>query len=91
MTTEGDGPKGTIGIIAGGGTFPLMVARAARTQGLRVGPWPTRARPIQPFPSVSTPWRGSAWANWGTLFRPFKKMGVDRAVMAGTITKRTDV
>jgi DUF1009 family protein len=95
MTTSrrksGCGPgdvKGTIGIIAGGGKFPLMVARAARTQGLRVA---AVAHQGETDPAISECVDTIEWIRLGQLGRlvsALKKMDVARAVMVGTITKR---
>jgi UDP-2,3-diacylglucosamine hydrolase len=95
MTTRGRnsgcGPedlKGTIGIIAGGGNFPLMVGRAARAQGLRVA---AVAHHGETDPAISECVDAIAWIRLGQLghlVSALKKMGVARAVMAGTITKR---
>jgi DUF1009 family protein len=80
--------KATIGIIAGGGKFPLMVARAARAQGLRVA---AVAHQGETDPAISGCVDAITWIRLGQLGRlvsALKKMGVARTVMAGTITKR---
>jgi DUF1009 family protein len=83
-----DDLKGTIGIIAGGGKFPLMVAAAAKAQGLRVA---AVAHQDETDPAILDCVDALAWVKLGQLGRlvsALKKMGVVRAVMAGTITKR---
>jgi DUF1009 family protein len=87
-STRGSDLKGTIGIIAGGGNFPLMVAREARAQGLRVA---AVAHKGETDPAISECVDALAWIRLGQLghlVSSLKKMGVVRAVMAGTITKR---
>jgi len=81
-------PDGTIGIIAGGGKFPLMIARAAKIQGLRVA---VVAHQGETDPAISECVDDITWIRLGQLghlVSALKKMDVDRAVMAGTITKR---
>jgi DUF1009 family protein len=65
-----------------------MVARAARAQGLRVA---AVAHHGETDPAISECVDSLTWVKLGQLGRlvsALKKMGVGRAVMAGTITKR---
>ncbi|MBN1848383.1 MAG: UDP-2,3-diacylglucosamine diphosphatase LpxI [Deltaproteobacteria bacterium] len=78
----------TIGIIAGGGQFPLMVAEAAGRHGLRVV---AVAHQGETDPSITDCVDSTFWiklGQLGRLLKAFKANGVDKAVMAGTITKR---
>jgi DUF1009 family protein len=88
MTAQGRDLKETIGIIAGGGKFPLMVARAARAQGLRVA---AVAHQGETDPAICEFVDIITWIRLGQLghlVSALKKMGALRAVMAGTIAKR---
>jgi len=78
----------TIGIIAGGGRFPLMVAEAAGRNGLRVV---AAAHQGETDPSIADRADQTSWiklGQLGRLIKVFKANGVEKAVMAGTITKR---
>ena len=82
------GDDRTIGIIAGGGQFPLLVADAAREQGFRVV---ALAHRDETDPALSERVDEIVWIKLGQLGRlinTFKKNGVKKALMAGTITKR---
>ena len=78
---------GQIGLIAGNGQFPLLVAQAAKTRG-----WPVYV--VAHVGETDTAVEGTAdevlWVKIGQLQRSmdfFKSRGVGRAVMAGGITK----
>jgi DUF1009 family protein len=80
--------KGTLGIIAGGGQFPILVADSARGRGLRVV---AVAHHGETDPSVREHVDEIAWIKLGQLghlIKALKGAGVSRAVMAGTIRKR---
>lgn len=80
--------KEVIGLIAGGGQFPLMVADAARKQGLRMV---AIAHYGETEPSLEDKVDKTIWiklGQLGQLIRGLKKNGVTKALMAGTITKR---
>jgi len=77
-----------IGLIAGGGQFPLMVADAAKRRGMRVV---AVAHAGETDSSLSKKADKIVWiklGQLGRLIRSFKNSGVRRAVMAGTITKK---
>jgi DUF1009 family protein len=77
-----------IGIIAGGGQFPLMVAEAARKQGYRVV---AVAHIGDTESSLSDKVDEIVWiklGQLGQLIKALKKGGVSKALMAGTITKK---
>ncbi len=77
-----------IGIIAGGGVFPLMVADAARRLGcftLAV------AHEGETDPALQGHVDEIAWirlGQLGRLIRAFRQRGIQRVMMAGTISKR---
>ena len=78
----------TIGLIAGGGQFPLMIVEAARERGLRVI---AVAHLGETDPSLSERVDEIAWiklGQLGQLIKVFRKNRVGKALMAGTINKR---
>jgi DUF1009 family protein len=80
--------KENIGIIAGGGLFPLMVADAAREQGHRVV---AIAHHEETDPALADKVDHIVWINlgqMGELIEGLKSQGVEKALMAGTINKR---
>ena len=84
-TTE---ESGVVGLIAGGGQFPLMVAEAAKKRGLRVI---AVAHYGETDPSISERVDEIVWIKLGQLGRlinALKKMNASKTIMAGTITKR---
>jgi UDP-2,3-diacylglucosamine hydrolase len=77
-----------MGIIAGGGKFPLMLAEAARRQGLRVV---AVAHLGETDEAMADSVDNLEWVKLGQLgkvIHVFKRAGVTRALMAGTITKK---
>ncbi|MEA2039529.1 MAG: UDP-2,3-diacylglucosamine diphosphatase LpxI [Thermodesulfobacteriota bacterium] len=80
--------KETIGLIAGGGQFPLMVAEAARNRGFRVI---AVAHQRETDSALSEKVDEIAWiklGQLGQLIKALKKGGVQKALMAGSITKK---
>jgi hypothetical protein len=80
--------KPALGIIAGSGTFPLLVARSARKAGLRVV---AIAHEGETDPALEQETDTSVWirlGQLGQLIRNLKKHGVRYAVMAGAIKKK---
>ncbi|OQY44442.1 MAG: hypothetical protein B6240_10520 [Desulfobacteraceae bacterium 4572_87] len=78
----------TIGLIAGGGQFPLLVADAARKQGTRVV---AVAHHGETDAALSDKVDEIVWiklGQLGQLIRTFKKFGVSKALMAGSIAKK---
>jgi len=76
-----------IGLIAGGGKFPIMVADSARKQGLKVI---AVAHKDETDPLLSEKADKIIWVKMGQLghiIKALKKGGVNKALMAGTITK----
>jgi UDP-2,3-diacylglucosamine hydrolase len=77
-----------IGLIAGGGQFPLMVADAARNRGLKVI---AVAHLGETDAALAERVDEIVWVNLGQLgglIGAFRKNGVRQALMAGTITKK---
>ncbi len=80
-------PDETIGIIAGTSQFPILFARAARAQGLRVV---AVAHKGETFPELEQEVDDITWiqvGQLGKLLKFFKRRGVSRAVMCGGIKK----
>ena len=78
----------TLGLIAGGGAFPLMVAEAARAKGLHVV---AVAHEGETDPLLAEKADELAWIKLGQLghlIKVLKKAGVTKTVMAGTINKK---
>ncbi len=75
-----------IGLIAGNGTFPLLVLDAARTVGYEVVVVAIRE---EAFPEIES--HGAASVHWlslgelSKLIETFKQEGVSRAIMAGQV------
>jgi DUF1009 family protein len=75
-----------IGLIAGNGTFPLLVLDAARAQGLEVV---VVAIKEEAFPEIES--HGAASVHWvslgelSKLIETFQREGVKRAIMAGQV------
>jgi len=78
--------KEKLGLIAGNGTFPLLVLDAARAQGFEVV---VAAIKEEAFPEIGS--KGAASVHWlslgelSKLIETFKSEGVTRAVMAGQV------
>jgi len=88
VDTQKPGDKEVLGLIAGGGVFPLMVADAARGKGLRVV---AVAHEGETDPLLAEKVDEIAWIKLGQLghlIRALKKAGVIKTVMAGTINKK---
>jgi len=78
----------TIGIIAGGGQFPIMVAEAAKARGLRTV---AVAHYGETEPGLSEKVNKIFWIKLGQLghlIKAFRTEGVKKAIMAGSIAKK---
>ncbi len=79
--------QGTLGLVAGGGQFPLMCAREALSQGIKVVAVAHRG---ETAPELDTLVHEVEWIHLGQLGRlikTFRKAGVRQVLFAGTITK----
>jgi UDP-2,3-diacylglucosamine hydrolase len=77
-----------LGLIAGGGQFPLIAADAARQRGIRVV---AVAHQGETDPALSDKVDEVVWIRLGQLghlIKALKKQGVKKALLAGTITKK---
>jgi len=82
-----DSPDQKIGIIAGGGQFPLLLCRAAKDRGVCVV---VTALEENADPALSGLADELVWIRMGQLGRlisTFKRNGVEKAILAGTVTK----
>jgi DUF1009 family protein len=80
--------RGPLGLIAGNGQFPFLVADAARRQGRRVVAVGIRE---ETFPDLASRVDALHWVSLGQLGRALdalKKEGVTEAVMAGQVKHR---
>lgn len=80
--------NGIIGIIAGGGQFPFMIAERAKRKGISVV---VVAHQGETDPSLCEQVDAIFWVKlgqFGKLIRALKKSGVRKTIMAGTINKR---
>lgn len=83
-------PEGrdSVGIIAGGGRFPLMAADAIKKQGLRVV---AVAHEGETDPALTDSVDSITWVKlgqFGKLIKALKNDNVSKALMAGTINKQ---
>lgn len=76
-----------IGIIAGGGQFPMIVADAAKKQGLRVIAVAFEGEADQELENKVDEIVWLKLGQLGKLIKGFKKRNVTKALMAGTINK----
>jgi len=82
------GERESIGVIAGGGAFPILVADAARGQGCRTV---AVALEGETSPDLAEHVDEIVWirlGQLGALIRAFRNRGIGRVLMAGTISKR---
>ena len=83
----GDEAKGPLGLIAGNGIFPRLVARGARTAGLAVVAVAHRGETVEDIESEVDVCTWVRVGELGKIIKTFKKAGCRRAVMAGGIAK----
>ena len=81
--TESD----AVGLIAGGGRLPFMVAAGARRHGLRVVCVGLAGYVDEPLAGEVDVFHRAAVARPGSWMRQLKKHGVTRAIMVGRVTK----
>ena len=79
--------KRPIGLLAGSGEFPLMFAKAARRQGMRVHAVGVQGMVSDSLASLCDGFDYTPLARLGRAIRCFKRAGVQRIVMAGKIDK----
>jgi UDP-2,3-diacylglucosamine hydrolase len=79
--------KSTIGLLAGSGRFPILFARAARRQGLRVACVGIRYEAPEELRDLCASFQLIGVSKLGAMIRAFKRQGVGKIVMAGKVTK----
>ncbi len=77
----------SIGLLAGAGRFPFVFAQAAQRQGISVHAVGVLGMASEELADVCETYVGVAISKVGKAIRRFKKVGVERAVMAGKIEK----
>jgi len=76
-----------IGLIAGGGTFPLLVADSAASRGIRVIAVAHKGETLAGLADKVDEITWIGLGQFGQLIKAFTSRGVERVLMAGTITK----
>jgi DUF1009 family protein len=77
----------TLGLIAGGGRFPLLVAESARKRGIRVVAVAHKGETLAELDGKVEEITWIGLGQFGQLIKAFKSRGVAHVLMAGTITK----
>jgi DUF1009 family protein len=77
----------TIGLLAGSGRFPILFAEAARRQGLKVACVGIRYEASPELAALCHSFQLVGVSKLGGMIRAFKKLGAERVVMAGKVTK----
>ncbi|MBX6315364.1 MAG: UDP-2,3-diacylglucosamine diphosphatase LpxI [Isosphaeraceae bacterium] len=80
-------PSERIGLLAGSGRFPILFAEAARRQGLRVACIGIRYEAPEELRALCDSFQLVSVSRLGGMIRAFKRLGVQRIVMAGKVTK----
>ncbi len=80
--------KPPLGLIAGGGQFPIMCARAAQDEGRSVVAIAHKGETDKALEAVTEKIRWVHLGQLGKVIRFFKNEGVSEALFAGTITKK---
>lgn len=78
-----------IGLLAGGGRFPITFAEAARRQGLSVFAVGVVGMAPDELGEICDDFTTAPLGRIGKAIRLFKRAGVDRVVMAGKVEKTT--
>lgn len=76
-----------IGLLAGGGRFPILFAEAARRQGLSVACVGIRDEASDELRALCDRFEVVGVSKLGGMIRAFQRMGVRRIVMAGKVHK----
>jgi hypothetical protein len=76
-----------VGLLAGWGRYPLVVARSLRAQGIEVYCQAVRGEADPALADLCTGFRWSGLARFGAAIRYFHRNGVRAATMAGKIHK----
>ncbi len=79
--------KITIGLIAGGRQFPILVAEGVKARGSRLVVAGFTGHTNMDVAPLADVWKELKLGKLGKLINYFKSNGVDRVIMAGTINK----
>jgi len=79
--------KTTIGLIAGGRQFPILVAEGVKARGNRLVVAGFTGHTNMDVAALADVWKELKLGKLGKLIEYFKANGVDRVIMAGTINK----
>jgi len=77
-----------IGMIAGWGLFPVVVAEALERSGVKVYCLGVKGHPDERLREICTYYRELGLGRFGTAFRIYKKFGLHHLVMLGKIHKK---
>ncbi len=88
MAFAGDGLMDKLGIIAGNGKFPLILAGNAKAEGLRVVVAALSEEADKGIENIADSVHWLSITQLGGLIKVFQKEGVKNAVMAGQVVKR---
>ena len=80
-------PPRWVGLLAGGGRFPIVFAQAARAQGLQVYGLGVQGMASPELKDLCTRFETAPLARLGYAIRKFKSANISRVVMAGKIEK----
>ncbi len=78
----------TLGLIAGGGNFPILIARAAQKEGKKVVVVAHQGETLPELASVVEDINWIRLGEFGKLVRFFKQHGVKEVLMAGGVDKK---
>ncbi len=78
----------TLGIIAGGGKFPILIAKEAKKRGIKVVAVAHEGETDQAIENEADEITWIKLGQFGRLVKALKKGNVKKAVMAGTIKKK---
>ncbi len=79
--------RSPIGLLAGSGRFPILFAEAARRQGLPVACVGVKYEASEQLRSLCDSFETVGVSKLGKMIRTFRRMGAERVVMAGKVTK----
>lgn len=82
------GVRPRVGLLAGGGRFPILFAEAARRQGYAVYGMGILGMASADLPELCHRYKSAPLARLGRAIRYFKRHRVDHVVMAGKVEKR---
>jgi DUF1009 family protein len=82
-----DGEHQRVGLLAGGGRFPLLFAEAARRKGYEVVGVGVKEEASPELEQKCNEFHWAGVAKMGRMIRLFRRASVNRVVMAGKLTK----